>query len=410
MFKQLRRRMLLLNLSILTILLISVFATIYISSYKSVQDSIDKDLSFIIDKTNDFYPFDGPLPDPNPGDVVPQRTIGFVIVTDIDGTILFTDVNFEISDTFLEDALSLAENAKGKIVLDGSDWAYQVKAYTDQIVYGYLDITSQQGVLSNLVTTFIIVFLASFVVVYLISFYITNKSVAKIKEAFIKQKQFVSNASHEIKTPLAIINTNVDVLQSRIVDDENKKWLNYIRYETDRMNKLTRDLLYLTKVSEQKSLEIIKERLNLSEITESIILSFEALAYEKNIAIDYELAPEVFIEFAREQYSQVIHILMDNAIKYTPKDGKISVNLTATHNAITLSVRNTGDGISKDDINNIFDRFYMVDKARSANPNSYGLGLSIAKSIIDNHGGKIHCESIEGEATTFFVKFKIKHV
>ncbi|HOO43739.1 MAG TPA: HAMP domain-containing sensor histidine kinase, partial [Bacillota bacterium] len=315
-----------------------------------------------------------------------------------------------ISDTFLEDALNLIKSDSGKIVLDDSDWAYQVTYHDDQIVYGFLDITSEQTLLSNMVTTFIIVFLGSFIAVYIISSIITNRSVAKIKEAFLKQKQFVSNASHEIKTPLAIINTNVDVLQSKIKDEDNRKWLNYIKYETDRMNKLTRDLLYLTKVSEQKSLEIVKERLNLSEMTESIILSFEALAYEKNITISYDLAPEIFTEFAKEQYSQVIHILLDNAIKYTPNKGQIDFQLTATHNNITLSVKNTGEGISKEDIGNIFDRFYMVDKSRSVNPNSYGLGLSIAKSIIDNHGGKITCESVEGESTTFTVKLKIKHL
>ncbi len=405
MFKQLRHRMLILNLAMLTVLLASVFATLYLSTIDNIHSRIDRELTFILDSANNS------LPNPNPidGDINPERTVSFVIITDTEGNIVSTSSQFNVDDSeFFTDALALATHTKGTVSLDGNYWAYQSKLISGGVAYAFIDITSEQSVLNDLIVTFLIIFSISFVVIYFISTFITNKSVSAIKDAFIKQKQFVSNASHELKTPLAIINTNVDVLSTKIKDEETNKWLTYIKFETERMNKLTKDLLYLTKVSEQKAVEIVKERLNISEITESVILSFEASAYEKKLKLEYHIEPEIFTEFSRDQYIQVIHILMDNAIKYAPEEGWIKVHVSATHNMITISVKNSGDGISKDDIENIFDRFYMGDKSRSANPNSYGLGLSIAKSIIDNHNGKIYCESEVGHNTTFFIKLKMK--
>ncbi len=405
MFKQLRKKMLILNLSILSVLIFAVFATLYLTTYNNVQREIARDINTIIERSDNLFPPVNPLPNPSIDGLLDNRIVSFVIITDLDGNITDSIAQFEVDDDFLNTALDSVVKINGEIELDGSYWSYKVVTYNNERVYAFLDITTQHEVLTNLIYTFVIIFSISFVAVYGISTYMTNRSLAKIKEAFSKQKQFVSNASHELKTPLAIINTNVDVLLSKDANTEDK-WLNNIKFETNRMNQLTKDLLYLTKMSEQTPKELMKHLINVSELTESTILSFEALAYEKELDLQFNVEKDISTEFVEEQYTQVLHILLDNAIKYTPNKGSIVISLEKTHNQIIFKITNTGDGIKKEDLNNVFDRFYMADKARSINPNSYGLGLSIAKTIIDNHSGKIYCESKLNESTTFYIKLK----
>ena len=405
MFKKLKRKMLTLNLTILTVLLILVLTSLYITNYRNIQQNIEFELNKITSNEN----FRGPdLPPVIQGeDILTDRSVSFVIITDLDGIITESFSSFGAEESLFTEALLAVDSDRGTFELEESHWAYRVVTYDNFVAYGFLDTTSEQVYLSTMLYSFIGVFIISFLAVYFISSYITKRSVDGIKEAFVKQKQFIANASHELKTPLAIISTNADIL---IEGDKKNKWLNNIKYETERMNKLTKDLLYLTKMSEQIPDEIIKSRVNLSELTESTILTFEALAYGKNIKVEYDITPEIFAEIDQNQFSQVLHVLLDNAIQYSPESGKIYIKLENIHNNILYSIENSGEGINQNDLDNIFDRFYMGDKSRSENEKSYGLGLSIAKTIVDNHQGKIYCESIKGEKTTFYIKLKNKYL
>ena len=405
MFKQLKRKMLILNLSLLTILLIAVFMTLYISNYNQIQKQIDLDLARVMNNLRESFVDDGQLPPPiNTEDAPfnPNQSMSFVIVTDYDGDVIQSWFSFDSEDDYLV-ALDLALDNEGQFDLYGSRFAYRKDILANEVVYGFIDISNEQAFLTNMVWTFVFVFLGAFVIVYLISNYFSNQSINQIKEAFNKQKEFIANASHELKTPLAIISTNADIL---IQEHDDNQWLNNIKYETERMNKLTKDLLYLTKMSEQTPYEIVLSKTNISELVESSILGFEALAYDKDIDMAYKIEPDVYSMVDKDQISQVCHILLDNAIKYTNQNGFIKIVLETNHNQVIYSVMNSGQGISKDSINHIFDRFYMGDKSRTLNEKSYGLGLSIAQTIIDNHQGKITCVSEEGSFTKFSVRLK----
>jgi len=402
MFKQLKKKMMTLNLAILTVLLLIVLVSSYISSYQQIQNRINSDLQRVI--SNDS--FQQPLDNPDPGNLFPVKEVAFVIVTDLGGNILDFHSFFEEEDSFYTDAYALIDTKDGNISYDGNIWEYDSKIYNNVIIYGFVDITNDSEYLTNMLYTYIIIFISAFIAVAVISSFITNRSIQKIKEAFTKQKQFIANASHELKTPLAIINTNTDILLEK---DKDNKWLNDISFETDRMNNLTKDLLYLTKMSEQGPEEIIRSRVNFSQLAESSILTFEALAYTKNIDITYNINPEIFVEADESQFSQVFHILLDNAIKYTRENGKIHAKLEIQHNSVVFQLDNTGEGINPVDLPNIFDRFYKGDKSRSQNEKSYGLGLSIAKKIVENHQGKITCESIPEQTTSFIIKIKNKY-
>ncbi len=408
MFKRLRSRMLLLNLSVLTLLLIAVFTTLYFSTVADINRQIENDIDRLLYShySSDIFYIDPPLNSLLDDDFAPEQTVSYVVITDLNNTILETFTQFYVTDNFLIESIAKANGITGKITQDGKVWAYEVRIFSDSKMYAFIDISNEQTVLNGMITKFIVVFALSFVMVSIISSYFTRKFTSPIKEVFEKQKRFISDASHELKTPLTVINTNVDILLNEPNESFDKKWAQYIKSEVTRMDKLTKDLLYLAKMTEIGTETQIQENINASSIIEGIVLSTEALAFEKNITIDYDIQPDIFVEFNEEQFARVIFILIDNAVKYTDQEGSISIELFQKSNHPIFTIRNTGKGIVPDDIKHIFDRFYKADKSRQSLNDSYGLGLSIAAQIMENHQGKITCNSILGEYTEFTIRYK----
>ena len=220
-------------------------------------------------------------------------------------------------------------------------------------------------------------------------------------ESFNKQKQFVEDASHELKTPLAIIMANVENLD---VNDENNKWIYNIKSEADRMNKLIMQLLDLAKIENKKQEEYEIE--NLSKIIEKTVLTFESLTFEKNIELETNIQENINFKCNSDDIKQLMTILIDNAIKHSyEENGKIIVDLFKDKNDIILKVSNKGEPIPKEDEEKIFERFYKRDDSRNRDTNNYGLGLAIAKSIVSHYYGSITARS-EKEYTIFKVILK----
>lgn len=421
MFRKLRNQLLLITMTFMTILLLAAFVVIYMMTYNQIKGSIDQDLMRVSDIRRreppvslpaappDYRKSPGSLPEPTTA--LPERGISFSIGTDLSGNVLFIDSFFSADTSFYSDALEIVEARRGtggKFSLDGYRWAYTKNAFGGQYVYGFIDITSRQAVLDRLVTTFAIVSPLSLLLVFALSFYLTHRSIKPIREAFEKQKQFIANASHELKTPLAVIGTNVDLLldnrHGRRKDDG--KWLDYIKSEVKRMTGLTNDLLCLAKVETGPRSRASVARFNASELVESRVLGMEAAFYEKGYTIDYSIEPGIFYTGNREEILQVVMILLDNAMKYSDENGKVTVRLEHRGHILTLSVTNSGPGISAEALPQIFDRFYRADKSRSRESGGYGLGLSIAKAIVDRHRGNLTCESPPGGPTVFKMKLK----
>ena len=270
----------------------------------------------------------------------------------------------------------------------------------------FLDITNQKELLLKLLQTFIFVGVVMLCLLLIISIYLTNKSIAPIKDTFEKQKQFIADASHELKTPLAIIKTN----SSLLLENENdtiknqRKWIDYINSQTDRMSILINEMLSLAKLDVEKNNNFVLTPINISKPIENIVLSFEAILFENNIELYSNISKNIIINGEIESIKKLFSILMDNAIKHTNKKGKISVNLYLDNNKVKLKVKNTGAGIPKEYLEKIFERFYRIDDSRARETGGYGLGLSIAKSIVEQHHGKIYAESTLNESTTFTVE------
>ena len=213
------------------------------------------------------------------------------------------------------------------------------------------------------------------------------------EEAFIKQKNFIADASHELKTPLSIITASAEALEKNPME---KKWLNNIKNESERMNNLVIDLLDLAK-TENGRMELSVG--NLSKAVELSVLAFEGIAFERGIKLEYHIDDNINIKMNDNAIKQVMEILLDNAIKHSKKNGIVEVSLT-DGNAIELIVSNLGVAIPKGEEKKIFDRFYRADKSRNRNDNRYGLGLAIAKNIVNIHKGTINAYSKNGK--TFF--------
>ena len=234
-----------------------------------------------------------------------------------------------------------------------------------------------------------------------ISYKIAIKITRPVKESFEKQKQFVADASHELKTPISVILASSEAMEN---DRDKKKWTSIIKSESERMNKLVCDLLDLAK-TENDSIKFELIKTNLSKIIEKSCLSFEALMFENNITLEYNIDENIELNVNTDQIKQLISILIDNAIKHSKKDGKIIVNLKNDKKDIILEVKNQGDKIKKGEEERIFERFYRVDESHNRDDNRYGLGLAIAKNICNIHNAKISAFSDE-DYTTFKVVFK----
>jgi two-component system sensor histidine kinase CiaH len=418
LFKKLRNRFLILNLVTISVMMLIAFSTIYFINYTSVHKNIDMELK----KTLEFStkPSDQKK-EPRPDFMDPssksndhldfnqqKRSLSFAITVDTQGNIIDSFTSFDMEATFLENAKNtvLSKNIdKGTVSLGDNDWAYLKIPQGNKYKIVFLDITFQLMNLRQLIYIFLTVSSIMLVFIFFVSKFFANRSIIPIKEAFDKQKQFIGDASHELKTPLAVINTNVDVLLSNKEDTilDQSKWLYYIKSETERMNKLTNDLLYLAQVDYSEAKMIFSE-LNLSEAVENIILTMEAVIFEKDLSFEYYIEPSLKILGNAEQIKQVVMILLDNAIKYTNPKGTINLSLTKYSSNILLVVKNSGEGISAEHIDKVFDRFYRTDKSRVRKSGGYGLGLAIAKAIVEQHKGRIYVKSTLNESTTFTVE------
>ncbi|MDQ0891820.1 two-component system sensor histidine kinase CiaH [Paenibacillus sp. V4I9] len=418
MFSKLRNRFLIANLVIISFIMLLAFASIYTITYQNVRRDIDMELH----KVSDFYLKPGgkkgePRPDGDHppqeskvnADLSPERSVSFLLQTDAQWKITATKSRFDMDTEFYDLAIKKAASNNsddGQFKLDGNSWAYIVQKNATGYSVVYLDVTARQNILTNLVYTFSVVGLIMLIVIYFTSRFFANRSIAPVREAFNKQKQFIADASHELKTPLAVINTNADVLLSNSEDTihNQSKWLHHIKSETERMKTLTNDLLYLTEMDDSRA-RMIFTNFNVSESVESVILTMEAVMFEKNISLNYEIEPNLPLHGNSEQIKQVVMILLDNAIKYTNPKGSISLTLKKRHNDIMLKVTNTGEGIPLEHLERIFDRFFRADSSRSRKHGGYGLGLAIAKSIVEQHKGKIYAKSVLNETTSFYVQF-----
>ena len=218
----------------------------------------------------------------------------------------------------------------------------------------------------------------------LISFF-SKKIVKPVAESYEKQKRFITDAGHEIKTPLAIIDADANVLGIEMGENE---WVNDIKSQIKRLTTLTNDLIYLSRMEESKDKMEMTE-IQLSETVQEMAKSFETMAKAQEKTFRVQIQSMVTMKGDEKMIRQLVSVLLDNALKYCTPKGMILLTLRKQGHSITLSVFNTADSVKKSELNHIFDRFYRADQSRSAETGGHGIGLSIAGAVAAAHRGRI---------------------
>ena len=293
---------------------------------------------------------------------------------------------------------SAVAQGDGKFSVDGM--YFRVRSQEGPMgtqVFAVIDRTSDRQNLVTVASLVVLIYITSLLVAVLFFYLYSSYALAPVAESMQKQRDLIANASHELKTPLTVIATNLAVMKSepQSTIEENAKWMDAIEAQIKRMNGLIVSMLQLSKM-ENAPLNPVD--VNLSEVTEGACLGFDALCFEKGLRLVTRIAPGIHVMGDRDALERMIASLIDNATKYCGEHGKIGLRLTADSKRARLSVMNT----SEEDAKHVFDRFYRSDGARR-NPdgNSFGLGLAIVKATVTAHGGTINCCGIEGKGTVF---------
>lgn len=401
MFKKLKTKFVLINMSLLTAVFIGIFGTIYLSTAYSMEKDMRMQLWSNIMVA----------PQQNPNHKNDRMDMSIKIDLDNTNEIVSISSKMNTDDLDINNIVTNIVNNDedmDTIKINGESFGYLKQDIGNGKRIVLISKSFQQNMLWNLLKIFISVGSLSLVLLFFISIYFTNKAIIPLEEIFKKQKQFIADASHELRTPLTIINTNVSLLRENEMETiySQRKWINYIESQADRMSILINEMLSLANLDANKKKEE-KVNINLSKMLSDSLLVFEVVIFEKGLILEEDLADNIFIKGEQNQIKKLISILMDNAIKYTNNNGKITVSLINERNKAKLIVRNTGEGIKREHLEKIFEKFYRVDDSRDRGTGGYGLGLSIAKSIVEDHKGKIHAESIINNETAFIIELPL---
>lgn len=286
---------------------------------------------------------------------------------------------------------------------------YQLRFLKEKTPMGYTivfsDTTTESATLKNLYSICGLIFFVAMGVFLGISIFLSNWVIKPVATAWDQQRQFVADASHELKTPLSVIMANAELLEhADTADEDRSKFSRNILSMTYQMRALVENLLEMARV-DNGTLNMPFAALDFSELVSDAVLSFQLLYEEKGQTLQSRIPEGLTLQGSQQHLYQVMDILLDNALKYSVPGGHTNAELKRIGHSCLLTVANTGEPISSEDLTNIFKRFYRVDKARSLN-GSYGLGLSIAQAIVEAHKGIIWAESDNGY-NTFFVQLPL---
>lgn len=329
-------------------------------------------------------------------------SVYFKIRTDNSDNITSVEISHinNITEDEAKEIFSKIDSRNDNGTVQNFRYKYTVNTPDSSKTYFFLDTTIQNNTIIRVLVLSVIIGFAAWTAMLLLIIMLSKKAIRPIAENIERQKQFVTNAGHEIKTPLAIIMSNAEAME--LYNGENK-WSKNIKEQVKRLNGLMQNLLTLSKLDE-KNTAYSKEIISLSEITEKTINMFSENAELKNITIEKMIEKNIVCNTSEELYSMLISILIDNAIKYSQKNEKIEITLKQNTKSIVFETKNNCETLPQCPANRLFDRFYRADTARTQKDGGYGIGLSAAKSIVSSLGGSIHCEYKNKNTIIFSVK------
>ncbi len=334
-----------------------------------------------------------------------------VYVFTIDGTIVTMSNATGFTALYGEDAdkiiYAAKDTANGNFSVGGRYFSVKSTIKGGVVAYALHDRTSRHDQLITVLIETIALYCAAVLLIFLIAYLFSAKTLRPVAETYVKQRDLIANASHELKTPLTVISTNLSVVKSEPEStvQDNEKWLASVDKQIERMQDLIQNMLELSKLEQS---ELPKTPVNFSEIVDGVCLEFEAICFEKGVNLVSDAKPNVCVLGEKNSLERLVAILLDNAIKYSGENGKVGCRLEQDGKKVLLSVLNTGAVISEEDAKHVFDRFYRTDGARqNEDGKSFGLGLSIAAATVKAHGGTITCKGVEDKGTVFTVTLPV---
>lgn len=403
MFKKSRRKIVVFVMTALVLFLFGTFLTIYLSSYIEISNRNQSMLEDYVHKYSLSKPPDDKKPEkkeskstndvPPKKDKAPSKTGEIFLYQKIDFYSVAIGDDEEIlsvdtanSDIYTEqDIVSVAENIRSENKSHGhiGNIVYMVTDKGDYTLVVFNENTVLFQSISTLVRFTVIYGIVSIIVIFILSVSFSKWIVHPLEENYIKQKQFISDAGHELKTPISVISANAELLARELGEN---LWLSNIQYENERMGLLIKQLLELSKTEDAV---VPMERVNLSRIVLGEALPFESVAFEKNHELKCDIDENLYILGNTSQIKQLTAILLDNAISHSFPEKEITLTVKEKHKIAVISVVNYGHEISKEQKEEIFERFYRMDKVRNSSDNHYGLGLAIARAIVISHKGRL---------------------
>ncbi len=327
----------------------------------------------------------------------------FIVRFDSKNEIVYIDTS-RMPSVSESDAKELAQTIKSQGDVQGSINGIRYMVRQSPVHAGrtmiFLDTTVEKIMCLQVLLLSLGIGIAGWLLMLALVILLSKRAIKPIAENIEKQKQFVTNAGHEIKTPLAIILSNTEAME--LYMGENK-WSKNIREQTKRLAGLTQNLLTLAKMDETNSANM--SEFSLSDLIRDGINSFNELINSKNISLSMDIQPNVSLKGDREQIRQLISILTDNAVKYTDENGEIYVKLSAKDKKIKFQIKNTCSTLPAVPPDKLFDRFYRADEARTQKSGGYGIGLSVAQSIVTANKGKIYASYEKDNIISFSVEF-----
>ena len=416
MISTLRRKFVLVNMVCVTLILTAVFGAFYYTSINQLKSenmvTLEKALSFA--DLNMSIPYEMKKEDGNKD----YEASNFVINVDYEGnsTMAFANninIGSDNMDQILPVSSTIINSALKKAVagLDSGKSTGEFKKYKLRYMIGkaanginvaFVDLTNEYHQRGQMLIACMVTGFAALCGFFIVSVLLSRWALKPVERAWNNQKQFAADASHELKTPLTVILANMEILKANKneIINERMAWIYNTEAEAKRMKNLANNLLFLAKNGDMKKPEIT-EKVNLSDVVMNAALAFEPVAFENKVSIDTFIESDLFVGGDQEQIRQLINILLDNAVKYSFENTTIKIFLGEASGKAVLEVNDTGVVISKDEITNIFERFYRSDESRTEE--GYGLGLSIANNIVDRHRGTIAATSSEADGTSFIV-------
>ena len=400
MIKRLRLTFLWVSMALITVLLVLILVLLCRFTWEDMRANTESALQSAAE-TLTPYGLPGLTAEPQSGTSHPC----FVITVDPKGELIATGSSYyDLSDG--EELGQILEAAKQERRHSGVLMEYSLAFYRAEggpgERYAFMDVSSEISTMQVLVWSCVVIGIAAFVVFFLLMLALSRWMVRPVEEAWLRQRQFVADASHELKTPLTVIMTNAELLQSPEYDaNARQRFAGSIHTMSVQMRGLVEGLLDLARMDDQQASRQ-HAPVDLSRLVEEAALPFEAVYFEAGRSLEITVEPGITLTGDDRNLRQVVEVLLDNGCKYSQNGTAVRLNLHRQgHNRVQLAVESKGESLTAQQCRDIFKRFYRVDEARKMN-HSYGLGLSIAQTIVAAHKGKIWCESRDG-SNTFYV-------